>query len=316
MELIKFDAAKRALAEAKTVDEVRGIRDKAEAFRVYCKQAGESLEMQNWCAEIKIRAERRAGELLKELPKQHGGRPPDTGLQSVTPSLKDLGIEKIQSHRWQKLAAIPKKDFNKHIESVKEKKTELTTAGLLRECKRDRAPDPIQELPSDKYRIIYADPPWKYGNAMPDYFTEQADHYKLLTPREVSEIPVKDICEDNSVLFLWVTSPILEEAFNVIHAWGFKYKASFVWDKIKHNMGHYNSVRHEFLLVCTRGSCQPDQQKLFDSVQSIEREKHSQKPEEFRDIIETLYTHGRKIELFARTKNKGWDVYGNDPSIS
>jgi hypothetical protein len=91
----------------------------------------------------------------------------------------------------------------------------------------------------------------------------------------ISDVPVKEWVENDAVLFLWVTSPILAEAFQIVTAWGFEYKASFVWDKIKHNMGHYNSVRHELLLICTRGSCQPDKQQLFDSVQSIERGKLS-----------------------------------------
>jgi len=84
-----------------------------------------------------------------------------------------------------------------------------------------------------------------------------------------------------------------------------------VWDKIKHNMGHYNSVRHEFLLVCTRGSCLPDTPTLYDSVQSIERSQtHSEKPEEFRKIIEALYTRGDRLELFARARVPGWTAYG------
>jgi N6-adenosine-specific RNA methylase IME4 len=124
---------------------------------------------------------------------------------------------------------------------------------------------------------------------------------------------IRERCLGDAVLFLWVTSPLLEECFPVIKAWGFKYKTSFVWDKIRHNYGHYNSVRHELLLVCTRGSCTPDVQKLFDSVQSIERtDKHSEKPEEFRTIIETLYPHGKRIELFARTVSNGWDTWGNE----
>lgn len=172
-------------------------------------------------------------------------------------------------------------------------------------------------LPTDKYRILYADPPWKYGNSMPAYFGEQADHYPLMALEEICAMPVKDIAEDNAVLFLWATSPILEEAFDVIRAWGFQYKASFVWDKVKHVMGHYNSVRHEFLLVATRGSCQPDVQRLFDSVVSIERTEHSVKPEHFREIIDTLYTHGKRIELFARQRTEGWDCYGNElPELS
>jgi N6-adenosine-specific RNA methylase IME4 len=165
--------------------------------------------------------------------------------------------------------------------------------------------------PTEKVRIVYADPPWSYGNVMPDGTSEPRDHYPVMDLKAICAIPVREWVADDAVLFLWVTAPILEESFQVVRAWGFEYKASFVWDKIKHNMGHYNSVRHEILLICTRGSCQPDKQQLFDSVQSIERGKHSQKPIEFYDIIETLYTHGRKLEMFARAARDGWDVYGH-----
>jgi N6-adenosine-specific RNA methylase IME4 len=170
--------------------------------------------------------------------------------------------------------------------------------------------------PEGKYRIIYADPPWSYGNTMPDHFGEQRDHYAVMALADICAIPVKNWVEDNAVLFLWVTAPIAEEAFDVVRAWGFEYKAKFVWDKIKHVMGHYNSVRHEELYICTRGACQPDKQQLFDSVQSIERSKnHSEKPVEFYDIIETIYTHGRKLEMFGRRKRDGWDVYGHVAEI-
>jgi len=165
--------------------------------------------------------------------------------------------------------------------------------------------------PSGKYRIIYADPPWSYGNTQPDYHTEQRDHYPVMELKAICALPVKDWVEDDAVLFLWVTSPVLMEAASVIRAWGFEYKASFVWDKIKHNMGHYNSVRHEFLLICTRGSCQPDDKTLVDSVQNIERGKHSAKPVEFFDIIETNYTRGRRLAMFAREPRDGWDIYGH-----
>jgi len=151
---------------------------------------------------------------------------------------------------------------------------------------------------------------------MPDYFTEQADHYPLMTLDEISAMPITDITTDDAVLFLWVTSPILEEAFQVINAWGFQYKASFIWDKIKHNMGHYNSVRHEMLLVCVRGSCQPDVRQLFDSVVSIERGEHSAKPEFFREIIDTNYPNGNRIELFARKQTDGWETYGSRFNLS
>src|SRR3990167_584411 len=196
-----------------------------------------------------------------------------------------------------------------------EKVTQPTVSGLERWWIKLQGSDDLPPL-EGHYRVIYADPPWEYGNTMPDYFHEQRDHYKLLTEKEIAAMPVKDIAEDNAVLFLWVTSPILEEAFEVIKAWGFEYKASFVWDKVKHNMGHYNSVRHEFLLVCTRGSCTPETLKLYDSVVSIERTEHSVKPAEFRQMIDSLYPSGNRIELFARESVDGWDIYGNESGVS
>jgi N6-adenosine-specific RNA methylase IME4 len=178
---------------------------------------------------------------------------------------------------------------------------------------RDETPPP-SPLPNGKYRIIYADPPWQYQNTMPEYFKEQADHYPLMTIQQISELPIKDIAEKDSVLFMWATSPILPEALDVVKAWGFEYKAAFVWDKVIHVMGHYNSVRHEFLLICVRGSCQPDVKKLFDSVVTVERDRHSEKPEVFREIIDTLYPYGQRVELFARRKVNGWSSYGNQLS--
>ena len=173
-------------------------------------------------------------------------------------------------------------------------------------------------FPDKKYQVIYADPPWKYGDQflIDGYKISAEQHYPTMSIDELCVLPVKELAEDNAVLFLWVTSPLLEDSFRIIHAWGFEYKTSFVWDKVKHNMGHYNSVRHEFLLVCVRGSCTPDNPHLFDSVQTIERTEHSVKPDGFRNIIDTLYTTGNRIELFARNSSDGWKVWGNEPTIN
>jgi len=174
-------------------------------------------------------------------------------------------------------------------------------------------------LPTNKYRVWYADPPWEYGNAgvigETDNYGHAARHYPTMSIADLCDMgnQIKEACEPNAVLFMWVTSPLLEECFDVIRAWGFQYKTSFVWDKVGHNYGHYNSVRHELLLVCTRGSCTPDDKTLYDSVISIEKSRtHSEKPEEFRRIIDSLYTWGNRIELFSRCKADGWDAWGNE----
>lgn len=212
---------------------------------------------------------------------------------------------------------LSKEDAAKYADDLMAGRKTTTQVKKLIEAEQRRAEvkEALQkqklEPTEKKYRIVYADPPWRYGNAMPEYVTEPQDYYLLMDTVDICAMPVKDICERDAVLFLWSTSPHLPEALEVVKAWGFEYKTTFVWDKIKHNMGHYNSVRHEFLLVCTRGACTPDVKKLFDSVVSIERGEHSKKPEYFREVIETLYTYGNKIELFARSAPHGWDVFGN-----
>ena len=190
------------------------------------------------------------------------------------------------------------------------------TVGLktLKQAKREIVKENVKEqpeLPTDKYRVVYADPPWNYGNSGLDDYGHAERHYPTMSIEELGRLGVPDIVEENSVLFIWTTSPLLEDCFRVIRMWDFKYKTSFVWNKIKHNFVYYNSVRHELLLVCTKGSCRPDNSKLFNSVQSIERKANSEKPDEFREIIDTLYTKGKKIELFSRKKVEGWDVWGN-----
>jgi N6-adenosine-specific RNA methylase IME4 len=189
----------------------------------------------------------------------------------------------------------------------------LSVRDLRQAIRVDGNTSSTPELKKDKkYRVIYADPPWSYGNQMPKGTTTPSDYYNTMSTGAICALPVRDITDDNAILFLWTTSPHLRESFDVIDAWGFDYKTSFIWDKVKHNMGHYNSVRHEFLLICVKGSCTPDNIQLFDSVVSIERTEHSIKPEYFREIIDTLYTWGNKIELFARTTVAGWEVYGNE----
>jgi N6-adenosine-specific RNA methylase IME4 len=328
--LVKLKGAVRALAEAKTLDEIKHVHDIAQAAAEYARAAKLGLEAQNHAAEVKIRAERKAGELLKNLDKSDGGKPTHTAYSSnvgrvsgYRAVLEDTETSYQTANRWQQVAALPEDKFEKYIAETTAASQELTTAGVLRferEVARKNVIEQAKELPqpSGKYRVFYADPPWSYGNSgvigPNDNYGHVHRHYPSMTIEELCTMGsvIRDMAEDNAVLFIWVTSPLLAECFDVIRAWGFSYKTSFVWDKIRHNFGHYNSVRHEFLLVCTRGSCTPDNPKLYDSVQEIERSDiHSEKPEEFRAIIDDLYEYGERIELFARREAQGWFSWGN-----
>lgn len=184
-----------------------------------------------------------------------------------------------------------------------------------REKREERRQDRIEStpvIPDGKYNVIYADPPWKYDFGF-DIYGAADRHYHTMSIQELCDLPIRELAEDNAVLFLWVTSPKLFDAQKIITAWDFDYKTSFIWDKVKHVMGHYNSVRHEILLVCVRGSFPKQSDTLHDSVISIERsDEHSEKPDYFRELIETMYPKSKKIELFARQNYSGWDSWGNE----
>lgn len=134
--LVRYDAARKALAEARSVDEVKDIRDKAAALSAYARQAKDT-EMIEWATEIKVRAERRLGEILRETPKATGGQPyqKSTGAEQEpveTPTLAELGIDKKLSARVQKLAEMPEDQFETAVATAKETVGQVTTAFLLR----------------------------------------------------------------------------------------------------------------------------------------------------------------------------------------
>ena len=258
-----------------------------------------------------IRAERKAGnQHTKSASCQN-----DTGQDTVGEIAEEHGVSRRTAYR----AAEKVKEVDADPELQQAVKDHVPVSKAKRaKKKRERKKNP--PLPTaNKYRVIYADPPWEYGNSGvigdDDNWGRAERHYPSMSVAELCALDVRSLAEDNAVLFLWVTSPILEDAFPLIKAWGFKYKQTFVWDKMADNFGHYNRTRHEFLLVCTRGGCVPDISKsLPGSIQSIKKSrKHSEKPEEFRAIIDTMYTHGNRVELFARKASKGWEVWGNEP---
>lgn len=166
-------------------------------------------------------------------------------------------------------------------------------------------------IPTDKYTVFYVDPPWEYGQVIEKYGPAERHYETMSLDKLITDVPVPTLSDNNAVLFLWATSPKLAEAMSLLDAWGFAYKASFIWDKIRHNFGHYNSVRHELLLIATKGSYPPETPRLVDSVVSIERTEHSVKPAYFRELIEAMYPNGKRIELFARgVQPDGWNTWG------
>ena len=135
--------------------------------------------------------------------------------------------------------------------------------------------------------------------------------------KDICELPIKNMSADDCILFMWSTDQHINDALKVIDAWGFKYKTCAVWDKGKIGMGYYFRQQHELLLVGTKGKpLVPEQENLVSSVLNYPRGQHSKKPDEVRTLIVKLVGDIPRVELFARKKTDGWDVWGNEVESS
>jgi N6-adenosine-specific RNA methylase IME4 len=229
--------------------------------------------------------------------------------------------DKLPWGHHREVASLPRDDQEELLDWAEEEDDDgkQPTRKQLRERVKERSKAiklaATPALPDGVYRVIYADPPWEYGDKRTN--DEQSgsaeSQYPTMAVDELCGLEVRDIAAADSVLFLWATAPCLPEAMQVIEAWGFTYKAQFVWDKLKGFNGHYNDVRHELLLIATRGSCVPAVDSLDPSVVPEKRTKHSKKPDRFYELIERLYPLGDQthVELFSRRSRDGWCSWGN-----
>ena len=175
------------------------------------------------------------------------------------------------------------------------------------------------KFPDKKYQIIYADPPWTYKDKASAGKRGASYKYPVQDQKWICNLPVPDIADNNCILFLWTTMPQLPNVFEVINSWGFKYKTcGFTWvkkNKIKDSwfmgMGNWTRSNAELCLLSVKGKPKRVNASVL-SVVDTPIEKHSKKPDIIKDSIVKLCGNLPRIELFARQKTKGWDVWGNE----
>ena len=172
---------------------------------------------------------------------------------------------------------------------------------------------------NDRYAIIYADPPWDYKGQLQHAGPGSGDsggairHYSTVRLADLKGLDVASIAADDSLLFLWATSPHLDQAIELGKAWGFDWATvAFVWDKQRVNPGFYTMSQCELCLVFKRGRIPaPRGARNARQLVSERRTDHSRKPIEVRRRIEEMFPRQRKIELFARDSDiHGWDTWG------
>jgi len=173
-----------------------------------------------------------------------------------------------------------------------------------------------------KYQILYLDPPWQY-NSRANYKTRFGGgvgrHYSSMTMEEIKKLPIDALAADDCALFLWCTFPYLDKQIKLFEHWGFKYRTvGFTWIKLNKNngkpffgVGYYAKSNAEICLLGIRGHMKPISNAVSSIILSPRRE-HSRKPDEARDRIVQLFGNVPRIELFARQKTPGWDVWGNE----
>lgn len=170
-----------------------------------------------------------------------------------------------------------------------------------------------------KYQVIYADPAWKYnfGETSSRFVNKK---YTVMSKEDICSLPVNKLSDNNAVLLMWITFPKLDWAFDVIKAWGFEYKTcAFTWIKTnkKSNglfwgMGYYTRSNAELCLLATKGNPLKRLSHSIHSVITSPIEEHSKKPAIVRNKIVELFGDLSRVELFARQKTEGWDVWGNE----
>ena len=174
-----------------------------------------------------------------------------------------------------------------------------------------------------KYSVILADPPWPFRCwSKKGEGRSASKYYDVMSIEDIKALPVSAIAADDAALFLWVTNPLLQRAFDVIESWGFSYRTKgFAWAKRNRKsdgwfmgMGYYTRANDEQCLLATRGRSLPVRSHSVRSLIDSPVEHHSKKPDVVRDRILQLFGDLPRIELFARQETPGWTAIGNEIS--
>lgn len=339
--LAKYDAACRALAECRTVDEVLEVRNAAERYELYYRQAKDRTLMAD-ASEIILRAERRLGEILKN-GKEAGqivrGRPANqeqftpgvncTESEQLTPRVKlhEAGIDRKLSARSQKIASISERALEVMIRDMRAKiiagapilidKAAAAAEKKQRRANHEQVLGAMQKsLPNEKFGVIVADPEWQFEPWSRETGMDRAaeNHYPTSCTEVIAARDVPSIAARDCVLFLWATNPMLPHALLVMAAWGFDYKSNYCWGKDRKGTGYWSREEHELFLIGTKGNIPcPAPGTQWGSLQLEPRQRHSAKPERFLEMIEQYFPTLPKIELNRRGPARpGWSAWGNE----
>lgn len=323
--LASIDRARVALAKVQTIQEAKEVADMAVAARVYAKRVNASVETLNLATVIRLRAERRLGQMLLASKRAKGGQPyqsrsTPSDMVGVEPTIEALGLTYKISWIAQALADVPEGRFEAALAFVdgREFVHRRIFADLVREEKRTAIHRTLEEIraqelikPTGIFDVIVIDPPWPMVKIERDVFPEQVGFdYPTMTEQEIADlaIPAADDCH----LWLWTTQKFLPAAFEILDAWGFRYVCTFVW----HKPGGFQPVdlpqfNCEFAIYGRKGSPVFLDTKAFNTCFEAHRGRHSEKPAEFYEMVNRV-TAGRRLDMFNRRPIDGFTGWGKE----
>lgn len=338
--LIGRDKLAMVRAGIKALDKL----DMAQEVRQQKKEEAQML------AEALMDAEVRIGEILLAMPKASGGdrksekikiptseefdsipKPQPKPIETKQEAAQKLGFNKQQVERFQTLAK--NKDIVEQVKQEARANDDLATrTAVLQAVKAKQVEEKKEErivkiekqiedinagkLPElqGKFSVVSVDPPWPYEGESEKVTTYDPNGRRVANPYpEMSIEAIKSIelpVLDDSIVFLWTTHKFIKDAFDILQAWGFEYKATMVWDKEKIGMGAWFRMQCEFCLVGIKGKPYWENTSYRDIIREPRRE-HSRKPDAFFEMVENI-TKGRRLEYFSREKRNNWEVFGND----
>lgn len=306
-EIALLDEAREAIERATTVGETKEIADRAEAVRTYAKRVTYGDLLAEYALQIKLRAERKGGLLLRQI-KAGGGLPegqpsPENG-PARGPYLSDLGISKNQSSAWQKIAAIPEDEFEQAVEAAKSERDLLRiaqarekaekAAGAEAEVAGADTEESLSELlqVGSIFSTIVVDPPWRF-----------------MSREAMCDLEVGHLAKPDSHLYLWASNKHLREAFTLLDAWDFRYVTCLTWVIPALGSGAYWKNNTEHVLFGVRGS----QPLRVDSSPTAFHAPAPEvgRPDSFYSLVEEA-SPGPRLDFFTTKRRPRWYAYGEN----
>jgi len=344
--LAALDQAQRNLAETTNVREVKELRGIAETTRKHFRstaksldlqsqssdqeiaavraQAADALAIQNRAAEVKLRAERRLGQLLGDAHLHGGDR--RSSSHDVTLKLRSWGISKQESHRCQLVASVPDAVFEEYVQHCGKSQKEMTTSALIRMARRGKEDhahaDSIEEGPSGlaeiaarlaelvrdgrQFPCIFVKPPWPAWEERPAGAGCRPEDRTAAFTRRLAQLPLAALATANAHVHLWSPPERLSSAITLLRSWGFTYRSVFVACRKPSAYCPYWRPACDFLVLGVRGHLPFRDSALLNWAETAGR----QPLDGLESLLELLerVTPGPYLGLFVRLRKKPWTV--------